>query len=229
MSVGRARSDSDALGGVINGYAPLDSGLRIPSAYMRGGKYNLSPDADSWIGQDGATTNNSSDTQLYIADRISSPGGFTKTALLSFTLSSLSGNVVRADLWLKQEGTGNGAIFTGHLGVRKVLRTVVMSQVTYNVYSTGNSWSTAGCRGTGDCTQWFDTATLWSSPVNSQAQWVSFDATQVIRRAIEDGDTSIVLQVASIDVTTGSQNPLQFASKDSATPANRPILSVVTV
>jgi len=34
MSVGRARSDSDALGGVVNGYAPLDSGLHIPSSYI---------------------------------------------------------------------------------------------------------------------------------------------------------------------------------------------------
>lgn len=36
MAVARARSDSDALGGVVGGYAPLDSGLLIPTAYLPG-------------------------------------------------------------------------------------------------------------------------------------------------------------------------------------------------
>ena len=35
MAVGRARSDSDALGGVVNGYAPLNSSLRVPATYAR--------------------------------------------------------------------------------------------------------------------------------------------------------------------------------------------------
>lgn len=35
MSVSRSRDDSAALGGIVNGYAPLDSGLLIPAAYTR--------------------------------------------------------------------------------------------------------------------------------------------------------------------------------------------------
>lgn len=34
MPVGRLRNDSAALGGVVNGYAPLNSGLLIPTAYI---------------------------------------------------------------------------------------------------------------------------------------------------------------------------------------------------
>jgi len=227
MAVGRSRSDSDALGGVVNGYAPLDSNLLIPPAYLPTGIINLSPISDTYISQNAATTNYETATLLSIADRISAAGGYLKNALFKFDLSSLTDDVIRADLYLHQEATTNAGVFSGHIGVRKVLRTVVMAEATYNVYSTGNSWTGAGCRGNTDAVQWFDT-TFWSSPGNATVQWMVIDATATIRRAILDGDTSIVLQVGAVEVTTGSQNPLDIASQDNATAANRPILSVVT-
>ena len=46
MSVGRARDDSAALGGVVNGYAPLDSGLFVPSDYFPNGTSNPGSPSD---------------------------------------------------------------------------------------------------------------------------------------------------------------------------------------
>lgn len=190
---------------------------------------DLSPTADTWIDQAAATTNYGSDTQLSIADRISSPGGFTKCPILTFDLSGLSGEVVRADLMLYGDGSGNAGIFTGHIGARKVIRSGVnLAQATWNVYSTGNNWGTAGARGTGDTAQMFEGVAVWSSPANQSALWFALDLTGMVRRAIMDSETSLTVLVGAIDIATGSQNALTFSSVDHATAGQRPRLSVVS-
>lgn len=55
--------------------------------------------------------------------------------------------VLAAQLAIMKYGTENGN-FTG--GIKQLVRGWVEAQATYNVYSTGNSWTTAGATGSGD-------------------------------------------------------------------------------
>jgi hypothetical protein len=70
--------------------------------------------------------------------------------LLSFSgLSNITGNITvsAASINIYREGGSSG---TRHVVARRVLRNWVESQVTWNIYSTGNNWTTGGCQSDGN-------------------------------------------------------------------------------
>jgi hypothetical protein len=61
-------------------------------------------------------------------------------------LGANAASLSTASLHLNKPATGSAIIHT----IYALTRTVVMGQVTWNSYSTGNAWATAGAKGTGD-------------------------------------------------------------------------------
>ena len=113
------------------------------------------------------------------------------------------------------------------LYAHRVLRSVTMTQATWNVYSTGNNWGTAGC---GNSTTDYDGAVVLgsttqpASPTIDSPGFVSMtlDATEL--QKMNDGtytNNGIVLFVA-----TESSDEIVYHSKESTTSAYRPIITV---
>jgi len=190
---------------------------------------SLEPSIDTQIAVTDPTTNYASDGTLYLSDSLAS-ASYSRFILQTYDLSSITGNVLRADLMMYKIGdNGNAGIFTGHLGLRRILRTDVdLSQATWNVYKTASNWSVSGARGTADAEPTFWATVLHMSPYNTVAQWISFDVAALIRRCLLDSVTSLTVLIAPATAATGSQNGVPFASKEYATAAYRPSIKLLT-
>jgi hypothetical protein len=101
---------------------------------------NIYPDQDSYINQAAVTTNYSGGTALVLAYDAGETD--SKSALLRFAIPYASALILSATLnvYAYQEGDCSANIYY-------VKRNWVDAQVTWNAYSTGNNWQTAGCRG----------------------------------------------------------------------------------
>lgn len=190
---------------------------------------SLSPAADTYIAQDASSTNYATDTVVNIADKVESPGGYTKEILMEFDLAALSGrSVANAVLNLYNLGSGgNAGIFSGPIGIKKVIRSgVVLSQATWTNYATGNAWGTAGARNSSDCRHWWPAVLYWANAGNDAAGWLSWDLTGIVQQALAAGETTLQLLIGCISVATGSQNALSFASVNHGTSSLRPYMTV---
>jgi Disaggregatase related repeat len=133
--------------------------------------------SDTRLQQDIPTSNFSSSTALDV-DKFGA-GGHANT-LIKFTgLSNITGpvTVTSATIRLRLNGSdGGGASYT--IGVRRLLRDWQNAQATWNVYSTGNSWTTAGGLSNGNDRS----ATLSASqsvPGNGTGSYYSFTGSQL--------------------------------------------------
>lgn len=98
---------------------------------------------DAWLNSGAATTNYGSSTTANWGD-----GSPDENPIFRIDLGSIpDGRVLGANLVAVKNGTTSGNLSETWF---RVLRNWVESQVTYNIYSTGNSWATAGASGTGD-------------------------------------------------------------------------------
>lgn len=90
---------------------------------------------------EGAPTTNSQADALYEISTFGS--GDRRFALIRFDLSGLSGPVTVNSVTLRFNGEG-GSATPKTMQLKRVIRNWVESQATWNVFSTGNSWSTGG-------------------------------------------------------------------------------------
>ena len=98
--------------------------------------------ADTYIIDSDPTNNFSTSTEVRIYQ---SSGKFVaeNRGLLQFDLSSLPPNAVVTEALLTVYGSAIGGT-TGGVRVARVTQDVVISQATWNQYSTGNNWTTGG-------------------------------------------------------------------------------------
>lgn len=187
----------------------------------------LSPTADTYINQQLATTNFGSSTVLWIGERLDSSGSFCRSALFEFDISSISGDVVSAHLRLTRDEAvpATALSSTNRLIARRVKRAFVASQATWNIYSTGNNWQTAGCRGANDVETTAYTCALVHGD-RDQDVW-RLDLTEMLKDAIAAGDTTLRFQLGWA-LTTVGQNKVDVASVDNATATKRPLLTIAT-
>lgn len=101
------------------------------------------PDQDSDIMQGAPTSNYSTQTALALAYDAAEEQ--SKAALLRFAMPESLSSIISATLsvYAYQEDDCAASIYY-------VKRNWVNAQVTWNEYSTGNGWQTAGCRGAND-------------------------------------------------------------------------------
>ena len=104
-------------------------------------------DIDSYIASDAATTNYGTNTTMLHG---AYNGGLRRRSLVKFNLSSIPATEICdsaiLSLWLAADLANQACTFSAH----RLLKNWVENQVTYNIYSTGNSWDTAGALGAGD-------------------------------------------------------------------------------
>jgi len=102
----------------------------------------LNPSADTRIISDAADTNYATATTLDVGEFISATS--TRRSLIKFDLTSYLGNSV-CDATLRLYDTGTDYTDNARtMNVYRSIRAWVEAQATWNVYSTGNSWGTAG-------------------------------------------------------------------------------------
>jgi hypothetical protein len=99
-----------------------------------------------------ADTNFGTNEYIFVGENISGTGLFYR-GLIKFDLSTIPTNTrvykARLSLWKNFDRSNSNAL----LNVHRLKRVWVENQVTYNIYSTGNNWQTAGGFGANDCEQ----------------------------------------------------------------------------
>lgn len=94
----------------------------------------------------------------------------------------------------------------------------VEAEVTWNSYSSGNAWTSAG----GDFVE-SDPAKASTVMPTAYSQFVEWDVTEIVRDAITNGiDPNFLIKFAT------NEGSCQFTSKDSSNEANRPQLVIET-
>lgn len=110
----------------------------------------LSPSIDTYIGSDATSTNYGSATILRIGESNNTTA--TRRSLLKFAPTIVPNAVVTAStlsLYAITDYSSNART----LRIFRLKRDWVVNQATWNIYSTGNNWQTAGGFGANDCEQ----------------------------------------------------------------------------
>jgi hypothetical protein len=153
-----------------------------------------------------------------------------RRTLIRFSLASIpTGSTIVAaniSLWLSEPGSWFGA---GPAIIRAyaVLRNWIESEATWNIYSTGNSWGTAGCDNTTTDRRPDNIAVGGvdhTAPDDSRID-ISIDAATVQEWLDGNLDNNGLLIKADIEATTNRL--YRFHSSESASPSLRPKLTVV--
>lgn len=187
----------------------------------------LAPSSDTYIDSQNATTNHDTNTVTVIGGSPSNTT-FSRRGLFTFDTSSLAGETIhqaRLRMYLESFTT---SLTTGvAMTAQRILRAYVANQVTWNVYSTGNNWTTAGARGLGtDSFATFHHLGHFMANAGMDPCWYDFDLTTLLKESLDASETTLRFWVQFDDADT-SDNATTWSSKDSATAAQRPTLQVL--
>lgn len=108
----------------------------------------LEPSADTWMDADNKSTNYGTAINFYIGE-LSTGAAYRSRALIKFDFAPYANAEITAatiDLYKYHDLASND----GTIYAYRVLQNWEETQATWNVYSTGNNWATAGCLGTPD-------------------------------------------------------------------------------
>lgn len=181
----------------------------------------LAPTSDAQISSANATTNYDTQEPIYITNAWAT-SSTTRMLLFTFNIASLASKTIgSAILYLKVIDTSPGGL-PAFFQARKILRAYVAAEVTWNVYSSGNNWTTAGAQSEGNDVS----ADYWGS-IHGEVdeQFLPFDITRMVQAAVDAAETTLRIIVGS-NATNGN-NSVGFASLGNATAGNRPSLRVV--
>ena len=180
---------------------------------------------DTYIQSNAATTNYGTNAKLYVGEY---PGfTFTDRALLKFTgISQIPSNALikTATLKLKvlEDPAGNT---TGVMKAHCLLRNWVEAEATWNIYSTGNNWGTAGGFNASDCEQTDIGSVTLDPAVVAPNDVVSLALTP--SRVQEWVHGTVTYYGVLLKMETETDNSFAFHSSSAAVAGNRPIHEVV--
>jgi hypothetical protein len=178
----------------------------------------LNPTADTFIYAGAATTNYGSNGNLYSGH----PGsGGAYRSLLQFNIPSVA-NAVVSSAKLRLYATSDDSSNVRTKRVYRVKRAMVLSEATWNVYSTGNSWETAGGFGSNDCEQ-TDIGSLSFSASETLNEYKEITLTNAAIQAIMRGTWTNKGFMVKTD--TENTDRYGFNSVDAA--SNKPELVIV--
>lgn len=185
---------------------------------------SLLPSSDSYIDSQAATTNYDSNATLTVGDDWAS-ASFCRRALLTFDISTLAGKTLQSCVLRLFTSAYGGDIGIHPLQARKVRRAYSPAQVTWNVFSTGNNWTTAGAKSTASDIE----AELYGAGMPSRAMLVGqemlLDLRTMVQAALDAAEATLRIIVGPEE--TDNQNSVSFHSLESATAAYRPRLIAV--
>lgn len=178
---------------------------------------------DTFIHRDTATTNYGTNTGLFIGNN----GGGTNTYRVVIKFAGLSDGTVppsatitsaTLSLYCYAEASGNART----LRVYRSKRAWVETQATWNIYSTGNNWATAGGFGADDCEQ-TDIGSRAFSATETTGKYKDWTLTAADIQAIVKGTWTNNGFLIKAD--TENTDRYAFYSSDNAD--NKPKLTVV--
>jgi hypothetical protein len=172
---------------------------------------------DTDISLSSPTTNYGSDTTFYTGNYDS--GTSTDRTLIQFAVSSIPGDPVLDTVTFSIYVTADYCGYARTVRVYRLKRDWVESQATWNIYSTGNSWQTAGAAGADDRESTDIGSRAFSESESSG--YKDFTLTPTSKSALDLGYGWIV------KTDTESLDMYEYASSDNATTSRRPKLVVV--
>ena len=101
---------------------------------------------DAFFRSNEPDTNKSTTSAYYIGKNVG--GTVTTRFVVKFDLSDIPAGATISSAVLTLTVASQAGASNTTMSVYRILQTVVITEVTWNSYSTGNSWSTAGCANT---------------------------------------------------------------------------------
>lgn len=135
----------------------------------------LNPTYDTNLQSDAATTNHNVKVDAYSGESNGVSGRIWRW-MAKFDFSGIPVNAIVSSAILELYQTNNYSDNARTKYVYRVKRNWVYDQVTWNIYSTGNSWQTAGCGGADD-RETTDIGLLALSATESNGAWYAWSLT----------------------------------------------------
>ena len=187
--------------------------------------FSVQPDAtdgmDTRLISSAATSNFGTNNELNAGEYKSGTNDIRRS-LIKFNLSSIPSGATLDSVTLSLWTIAAGSTYANNNRTIRVYRTKrnwVESQATWNVYSTGNSWSAAGGFHTDDCEQTAIGSADLTTSIAANAQ-VDFTLTPTLISDLDLGYGWL------IKADTETDDLYAFKSSDHATASNRPKLSI---
>lgn len=179
---------------------------------------------DTMVNSQAATTNYSAATTYQMGSNPQS-GSYARWAFMRFDLSSIpvGAKINAAALRLVASSDGGGAGSGVYLAARKCKRAYVAAQATWNIYSTGNNWGTAGARADADRGRPIYGAAQVTSAADGTVY--TLDISPLVQEALDLGQTSVAIIVQCPSDTAGG-NVFQIHSMRAVDTTKRPKLTV---
>lgn len=222
---GRTANDNSTLG-IIDDVALFNKTLaahEISTIYNEASSpLTLSASGDTMILDTNPTTNFSSQNEFFVGEY--NGGAQIGRALIKFDLSGLSGETITSATLKLYDWGSNFADNTRDLRVYRVKRTVVITEATWNVYSSGNNWGTAGCADTTNDREATDIGSLSIDATETldEEYAITLDTTAI--QEMVDGDFTNNGFLLKMDTETNDMHDIQ--SNESARTAARPVLVI---
>lgn len=178
----------------------------------------LTASADNMLASDAATTNYGNEVIIDVGEWTTQ----LRRSLVKFDLSARSASDTFKSAVLKLYDTAGDLSSNARvMSAYRVLRAWVEGESTWNIYSTGNNWATAGCANT---TSDRESTVLGSitMPATEVAQYYGFDLTAGLVQDWVDGgltNNGLLLQMA-----TENEDMHEFSSSEAA--SNKPQLII---
>jgi hypothetical protein len=170
----------------------------------------LNPSADTLLNANQTTTNYGSSTSFYVGE--DNAGSGVWRSLIKFDLSSYADATVNSAtlrLHVKSDRSSNARAIRCY----KVKRDWVESEATWNIYSTGNSWGTAGCADTTNDREASDMGAV--TLANNESGWIEITLTASEVEEWLDGTDSNYGMLLKND--TENNDAYQYESSEDAT------------
>jgi hypothetical protein len=204
------------MGSVRDGFIPW----KAPAAALKSTYTTVSPDFDSFIQSDTATTNYGTNTALNIGE--SNAAVRTYRGLIKPVLSAYSGKTVQAArLWITP--TADLATNAPTIKAYRILRDWVEAEVTWTIWKAANNWASLGAMGSGDYdNNVVGSLALTAAETLNVAKGMDLDTT-LFQSLIDSPSTYFGLLLKS---DSESNDAYTFASSDHGTSGYRPFFVI---
>ncbi len=180
--------------------------------------------SDTWIDLDGPTDNYSTSTELRIGE--DNRNTDVDRGLVKSDISSIPPTATVVSATQKMFiGFSDLADNNGTLEAYRIKRAWVSAQATWNIFSTGNNWGTAGCANTTTDRDVSNSGTV--TVVNGSAVGTEFDIVLTVASMQEWVNGTMTNDGLLLKMSAESNDSFRFASSKNATPSYRPVLTVV--
>ncbi len=182
--------------------------------------FTANPTADTRMTNTAATTNYGTDTEIRLGNRLD----VYSRVLMKFDLSSIPISARVQTAKLRLYFTADYASVAPTFSIYRVKRNWVETQATWNIYSTGNNWQTAGCGGADDR----ESSAICSKVMTATEtlnEYKEFDLTaSAIEEFISGAFSNNGIFIKANTESAGNYNGYGFNSREAA--SNKPELVI---